>query len=120
ILSTLGSKEIPLLTAVNDRKRRVWIRALPAPGLAGQCEGCGFDPSHIITGKPPFSEEENIGHIKQSCAEILVTKECGTAGGYPEKIAAAAKCGIETITVTRPRESGHTFAELTEIIRKSL
>ena len=109
ILSTLGSKEFPVFTKVNGFRERVWFRVLPAEGLTEMCGRYGFDTSHIIAEKPPYSVERNIAHIKLSGAGILVTKECGIKGGYPEKIAAAKECGIETITVTRPKESGYSF-----------
>lgn len=120
ILSTLGSKESPVFTKVNNYKERVWSRVLPSRETAEICVKYGMDETHIIAEKPPYSVEDNIRHIRQSKAEILVTKECGIKGGYPEKIAAAKECGIETVTVKRPADSGYTFDELMDIIRKSL
>lgn len=116
VLSTLGSKELPELAKVHDRKRRVWLRVLPADGIVEQCVSYGFDASHVITGKGPFSVSDNKEHILRSGAELLITKESGKAGGYPEKTAAARECGIETVTLIRPQEDGHTFEQLKEII----
>ncbi|MCR5168627.1 MAG: precorrin-6A reductase [Oscillospiraceae bacterium] len=120
ILSTLGSKEFPVFTKVNSYKERVWFRVLPSRETAEMCVNCGIDETHLIAEKPPYSVEDNIRHIRQSGAEILVTKECGIKGGYPEKIEAAKICGIGTVTVKRPADNGYTFDELTEIIRKSI
>lgn len=114
ILSTLGSKELPALTAVNDCKKRIWIRVLPADGITEYCRFLGFD--NIIVGKGPFSEEENVRHIEMSGAEMLVTKESGAAGGFPEKAAAAKKCGIELVTLLRPAETGYTLLRIQEIL----
>ena len=116
VLSTLGSKELPALAEVRDCKRRVWIRVLPAEGIEEYCVGCGFERSHIITGRGPFSTEENVRHIRRSGAQILLTKESGKTGGYPEKMAAARECGIGTITIARPAEDGYTFEQITDII----
>lgn len=116
ILSTLGSKELPGLAEVRDCKRRVWLRVLHADGIEEYCESCGFERSRIITGKGPFSVEENVRHIRKSGAKILLTKESGRTGGYPEKIAAAHECNIETITIARPAEDGYSFEQLTNII----
>ncbi len=115
ILSTLGSKELPGFAKVHD-KSRIWLRVLPADGIDEQCIAYGFERSHIIFGKGPFTVSENIAHIRQSGAEILLTKESGKTGGYPEKITAANECSIETITIARPAESGYSFGRLTEII----
>ena len=122
ILSTLGSKELPLLARVHDRRRRVWLRVLPAEGIKEQCAAYGFDPSHVIAQTPPYTVEENKRHIRRSGAQILVTKESGAAGGYPEKTAAAEELGIETITLTRPREKEvvYSFDELTGMIGKMI
>lgn len=116
ILSTLGSKELPKFTAVKDFYERVWIRVLPADGVVDYCINLGFDKSKIILGKGPFSADENIRHIRMCAAEILVTKESGSVGGYSEKIAAAEQCDIETVTIKRPVESGYDFVEIQKII----
>ncbi len=120
ILSTLGSKELSVFTHINDRKKRVWFRVLPTVGIADMCDRYGFDPSHIIAETPPYSVAANIGHIRKSGAEILVTKECGLKGGYPEKITAAKECGIETVTIKRPADSGYRFDELTKLLGEGL
>lgn len=105
ILSTLGSKEIPMLIKVNGFKERLWIRVLPYAEISYT----ELPKSHIIAEKPPFSLEQNIAHIQMSGAEILLTKECGKAGGYEEKIMAAEICKIETVTIPRPSENGYTL-----------
>lgn len=119
VLSTLGSKELPELAKVRNTGR-VWLRVLPADGIEDICASFGFDRSHIIKGKGPFTVEENVAHIERSNAEILVTKESGAEGGYPEKVKAAHFCGIRTITLTRPKESGYSFDELTDLLKDLL
>lgn len=119
ILSALGSKELSALTNVNDYKDRIWARLIPAEGITEYCEKLGFDKNKIIFGKGPFSLEKNIQHIKASGAEILVTKESGAAGGYPQKVQAAKACGIEIITLKRPAENGFTIKEMQKIIYKN-
>lgn len=114
VLSTLGSKELPALTKVKNYRERVCARVLPADGIEEYCRSLGFE--NIIVGKGPFSVEENIEHIKKSGAEILVTKESGAAGGFPEKAAAAEKCGAEFAVLLRPAEKGNTLAETEKIL----
>ncbi len=120
ILSTLGSKEFSVFTKVKNYKDRVWFRVLPTTDIAEICERYGFDETHIIAEKPPFSVEANIEHLRKSGAEILVTKECGIKGGYPQKIAAAKESGVGTITVKRPADSGYSLNELMKIIGGNL
>ena len=116
ILSTLGSKELPLLSSVNSCFERVWLRVLPAEGIIDYCKSYGFDENKIIIGKGPFSTDENIAHIKKSGAEILVTKESGRAGGYPEKVMAAKQLRVELATVKRPEETGFNIEKIKEVL----
>ena len=52
----------------------------------------------------PFSAEMNAALIRQTGAEILVTKDTGASGGFAEKLAAAHETGIRTLIIARPRE----------------
>lgn len=116
ILSTLGSKELQVLTKVENFYKRIWVRVLPAENIADFCINLGFDKNKIILEKGPFSEKKNINHIKMSGAEILLTKESGTTGGYPEKVSACQKCGTEIITLKRPVENGYNIEYIKKII----
>ncbi len=118
ILSTLGSKEALSLTKVSDYSKRVWLRILPGAENVERCVSLGFDRAKIIAEKGPFSFEQNISHIRQSGAEVLITKNSGAAGGYPEKAAAARECGIALITIGRPCESGISLDEMKAVIDK--
>lgn len=118
ILSTLGSKEAAALTKVRDYSERVWLRILPSAENVERCVSLGFDRAKIIAEKGPFSVERNVFHIKQSGAEILITKNSGAAGGYPEKAAAARECGIALITIGRPAERGISLDEMKAIIEE--
>lgn len=120
ILSTLGSKEAAALTKVSDYAERVWLRILPGAENVERCVALGFDRAKIIAEKGPFCFERNVEHIKQSGAAVLVTKNSGAAGGYPEKAAAARECGIELITIGRPRESGISLDEMKAVISKEI
>lgn len=116
ILSTLGSKELPRLTAVRDYSSRIRMRLLDSAGLSAYCQSLGYNTSHIIFGKGPFSVEENINHLRSSKAQILLTKDSGTIGGYPQKAEAARILRIELVTVLRPKETGLTLSEIMEIL----
>ena len=121
ILSTLGGNSAEKLTAVNDFRERIWLRVLPSDEIINKIISLGFDENKIISERGPFDIERNIGHIKQSGAGILITKESGKTGGYPEKCEAAKICGIRMITLERPRENGYSYDEIISIIeRKNL
>lgn len=116
VLSTLGSKELPALTKVENFYKRIWVRVLPAENIANFCVNLGFDSNKLILEKGAFSEEQNIKHIKMSGAEILLTKESGITGGYPEKVSACKKCETEIITLKRPVENGYNIEYIRQII----
>lgn len=120
VLSTLGSKSLPELAAVNNFRERIWLRVLPSDGILEQCRKIGYDTAKVILEKGPFSIERNVAHLQKSGAKILVTKESGANGGYSEKAEAARICGAELITLVRPCEQGHSFEEIIRYIEKEL
>lgn len=116
VLSTLGSKELPQLTKVRNYGERIIPRVLPAEGIKELCCGLGFPEEGLILEKGPFTVEQNIAHIKMSGAEVLITKESGAAGGFPEKLEAAKQCGAAVIVLARPEEKGSTMEDIKKII----
>ena len=96
------------------------MRILPAEGAAEHCAQLGFLPERTILEKGPFTVEQNVAHIRQAAAEILVTKESGAAGGFPEKAEAAAQCGAELLTLRRPVEQGYSLAQTEEILETEI
>ena len=115
VLSTLGSKSIPDLLQMQNWKERLWVRVLPEYIRFSE-----IPSEHIIAQKGPFSVEQNVEHIRRSGAGILLTKESGAAGGYPEKAEAAKICGIRFITLTRPDEVGYTLSQIQEMLKKEV
>ena len=109
VLSTLGSKSVPAFTSVRNYRKRIWLRLLPSDTVFSDCMQLGFSPDQLILAKGPFSTEQNLSHIFRSGAGILLTKESGIVGGYPEKAEAAKRAGIRMITLCRPIESGQGF-----------
>lgn len=111
ILVTTGSKELSELEALRER---CTVRVLPAENIIAECIAMGF--SDIIAEQGPFSEEENIRHITAAKASYLVTKDGGRAGGFPEKVCAARKCGVKLIIIKRPVEQGISIERAKELI----
>ena len=116
VLSTLGSKSLSALTKIIDYRRRVWLRLLPTDRILQECVQLGFDEKKLIFGKGPFSVHENSKHIRLVGAEVLLTKESGRAGGYPEKIEAAKLCEIRTLTLVRSAEEGMSLEQIKHVI----
>ncbi|MDE6021193.1 MAG: precorrin-6A reductase [Ruminococcus sp.] len=112
VLCTLGSKALIELTRVNHYRERFWLRLLPSDGIIKYCRSLGYDENKIICQKGPFTAELNVEHIRHSSAGILITKESGKTGGYPEKAKAAIECGIRMITLARPIEEGFSLKDI--------
>lgn len=105
ILLTTGSKQLAaFLTAFGDRKR-VYARVLPGMESLAICKDCGLEGRHVIAMQGPFSGELDIAMLHQVQAAWMVTKETGQAGGYEEKLQAAASCGVRTVVLRNPENS---------------
>ncbi len=120
ILSVLGSKELDSLTAVDGYRTRLFIRILPDERFKEICLSLGIRQDHIITGKGPFTVEQNISHIKQCGAKLMLTKASGAAGGYPQKVTAAERCGIQLLTILPPKDSGLSFEQIIKHMEKTI
>lgn len=108
VLLTVGSKELSCFTAVPEYQERLWPRVLPATKSLEICQQLGFPAAHLILMQGPFSTEMNIALIHASGAKWLVTKDTGAAGGLPEKLEAARRCGCRVLLIDRPQEDGMT------------
>lgn len=60
----------------------------------------------------PFSLVLNVALMEQFHIQYLVTKDGGAAGGFAEKVQAAAKTGAQLVVLRRPPEVGETEDEL--------
>lgn len=110
VLLTVGSKELPGYTGVKDFETRLFARILPIPSGVQQASDCGFRGKNLICMQGPFTEEMNEAMLKMLDIRYLVTKDTGAAGGFPEKVAAAEKCGAVCVVVARPlEETGLSF-----------
>ena len=113
-LLTVGSKELACFTGVDDYRKRLFARVLPVGEVLWSCERMGFDAGHLIAMQGPFSKEMNVATLKMTGAQVLVTKDSGTAGGLEAKLEAARECGADVVLVRRPQETGMTVAEAVE------
>lgn len=103
VLLTTGSRN--LLPYARERGRtgiRIVARVLPHPESYLACQVAGLNDDEVITGRGPFSVEDNVEVIRRYGIGAIVTKESGAAGGVPEKVEAARREGIHVVMVDRP------------------
>ena len=119
ILLTTGSKELHVYCKSISSKTlaRTYVRVLPSAESIGICEEEGVEPGHIIAMQGPFCRELNEAIIKQYHIRHLITKESGKAGGFEEKVDAAARLGVCVHVIARPKEKdGVSIEEAYRII----
>jgi precorrin-6A/cobalt-precorrin-6A reductase len=120
VLLTTGSRN---LAPYADESRATGIpliaRALPIPESVEACEKAGIPPSRVITGRGPFTLEENLEVIRKHDIGVLVTKDSGQAGGVAQKLEAARMANCEVVVVARPdsdAECGTVWSDITEMV----
>jgi precorrin-6A/cobalt-precorrin-6A reductase len=125
ILLTVGSKNVGVYAAEASRSNVPLIaRVLPHPDSLQLCRTAGLSDDRIITGRGPFSVEENRRLIRQFNIGVVVTKDSGEAGGVPEKLEAARAEQCLLIVVGRPPQSPanafNNIGALVQALRKQL
>lgn len=103
IFSTLGSKFLPLLASMANKKNaRLIARVLPTKEAIRICAETGLQPEQIIAVKGPFSEALNKQLFIDYGADLIITKESGHTGGLDTKLQAAGNLNIPVLVWTRP------------------
>lgn len=112
ILLTTGSKEISKFSALPDFADRVYARVLSVEESVAACRQAGLPASHIIAMQGPFSKALNRAMLEDLNCTVLVTKDGGVKGGFPEKVQAAREAGAKLLVIGRPtREEGLSIRE---------
>jgi len=104
VFVTTGSSHAGALSRLPDYRNRVWMRVLPSIDSLRICLDLGYRPERLICMQGPFSEELNRAMFGAANARILVTKDSGAAGGFPEKVRAAGSLGMLTAVLSKPKE----------------
>ena len=104
VLLTTGAKELPAFRKLPGD--RLFARVLPTHQGIDACEALGLAHSHILALQGPFTQEMNEAMLRQYDIRYLVTKDGGSAGGFPEKLAAARETGTTVLVISRPAETG--------------
>ncbi|MBR0093094.1 MAG: precorrin-6A reductase, partial [Lachnospiraceae bacterium] len=111
ILFLTGSRDIRSFAAAIDDRSRVFARVLPSAESIAACTEAGLSGKQIFAMQGPFSEEMNLALLRDTGAKFLLTKETGSAGGFPEKLAAAQKASVTAVVIANPeaRDTGEKY-----------
>lgn len=119
ILLTTGSKELAAYAALPDYADRVYARVLPVEASIAACRETGLPAAHIYAVQGPFPEELNVAMLHACRAQVLVTKQTGSRGGFFEKVAAAQKAGVTLLVIGRPESApGLSFGEVIRLLQQ--
>lgn len=111
VFASTGGKEASVYLGLKNYRSRLYIRLLPDEKKEKELADAGLSTGHVLTGRGLFSQEENERQFRAAGAEWLVTKESGKRGGLPEKLLAAAACGMNAVIINRPFEEGVTLEQ---------
>jgi precorrin-6A/cobalt-precorrin-6A reductase len=118
VFVTTGAKNLkPYVQRATTRQVDLIVRVLSHPDSIQSAMEAGCPENKIITGRGPFSVEDNLAVLREFNIGVLVTKDSGEAGGAPEKIEAAKKAGCHVVMVSRPKEkSDQVFERISELV----
>jgi precorrin-6A/cobalt-precorrin-6A reductase len=112
VLLTTGSRNLePYVQASGETGVALVVRVLPEDASLKACAEAGILPRNVVTGRGPFSVEENRRVIREFGIGVLVTKDGGAAGGVREKVEAAEAEGCRIVALRRPLRPAHGVFE---------
>ena len=111
VFSTLGVSAAKSFSRLTDYQNRIWLRILPSMDSIRSCLEFGYHTNRLICMQGPFSDELNRAMFQHANAEILVTKDSGTSGGFDEKINAAQLFGMKIAILDNPEDDGGVSLE---------
>ncbi len=119
IFLTIGSRNLaPYVEQARMDGVEFIARVLPQKESVRASILAGVREERIITGRGPFSVEENRALIRKFKIGVLVTKDGGVAGGLPDKIEAARLENCKVVVLRRPpRKSSEGFENIAELVR---
>ncbi len=118
VFVTTGSHQLEsIVQSPFARLARLVVRVLPEGRLVQKCQDIGIPPRDIVAMQGQFSKEVNRVLFKFYGAEILLTRDSGSAGGTDTKISAALELGLETVLVKRIKpNTGLTVNNVNELL----
>ncbi|HZK53782.1 MAG TPA: precorrin-6A/cobalt-precorrin-6A reductase [Desulfosporosinus sp.] len=118
VFVTTGSYQLEsVVQSAFARYSRLVVRVLPEGRLVQKCKDIGISPRDIVAMQGQFSKDINKAIFKFYGADILLTRDSGSAGGTDTKISAALELGIETVLVKRTKTKvGLTVNNVDELL----
>ncbi|WP_071608847.1 cobalt-precorrin-6A reductase [Entomohabitans teleogrylli] len=121
VLLTTGSKDLARWRQ-GLADKTLLARVLPTAQALAQCEASGLGVEQIYALCGPFSAAFNQVFYQQCRADVVITKESGSEGGFLEKVRPCLALNIPCIVLTRPPDeaSGAALLESQEDFARCL
>ena len=118
VLLTIGSKNLkPYVRESRATNVPMIVRVLSDANSMRLCREAGVKEDSIVTGRGPFSIEENRKIISRYAIGVIVMKDSGREGGTLEKLEAARLEGCRAVVIRRPRQQlDNAFSAIPDMI----
>ena len=118
VFLTTGSKNLVDFTRLPDYAERITCRILPLRDSLDNALNLGYKPAQIICMQGPFAKDLNIAMFRRAGAKFIVSKDSGKAGGFEDKLEAAAEVGAKLILIDRNPETGEDLEQVLEELKE--
>ena len=119
IFLTTGSKNLKDFTGVQNYQERIALRVLPMESSLKTALELGYKGSNVVCMQGPFSQELDIAMFRKFQAQYVVTKDTGKAGGFDDKVAAAAAVDAKLVVIGRAtQETGADYEGMVKLLQE--
>jgi len=120
VLLTTGSRNLsPYVREAAATGVPLTVRVLDHPSSLVACRKAGIPDANIVSGRGPFSVDDNLKVIRRYGIGVVVTKDSGLEGGVPAKLTAARIADCRVVVVQRPAESNRDgTADVSAIVKE--
>jgi len=119
IFVTTGTKTLPVFCQeARKQGKRIVARILPDLEGLKLCLKLGIPPGDIIAIQGPFSIDLNQALFNAFQADVMVTKDSGTAGGTSAKIEAALAQSLPVVLIERPTLVDGSVGSIEQLLGK--
>ena len=121
ILLTTGSKELNVYSHEEELRERLFVRIIPNEESLSICKENGIQGKNISAMQGPFTLEMNEAMIDMFNIAVVVSKQSGINGGFPEKAECAMKKNIPLFVIgCKENDEGLSLKETVEKINENL
>jgi precorrin-6A/cobalt-precorrin-6A reductase len=119
VFITTGSRNLaPYAAAAHKTGQKLAVRVLDTPASLSACREADIPIKNIVTGRGPFTLEQNLAIIRNFGIGVVVTKDSGDAGGVNAKIEAAKREGCVVVVVSRPEKPARdAFDDMNSLLK---